>query len=579
MPHLSTASKLAILRRRLVTDRLVDALLVVLDHEGSEVSRHGGLWNARRRRYSLDRPAVPHYVKLERSQCENIDGTPGIAHGFRRWADAVRVGDAKRARLLVAWGNRGSGKTWFLSGVGFVAIALDFPREYSFGVNLTSAARRECIEAIREVARPEWVTRDVEDLREPFTEFLTGHRVNWASAQNPKRLRQAKLPIRYVLLNEGQDQAERNYNNALGAIRNRGGLVAVATNKPQEGAGDWVATICNAITGDEVGHRGEIYQLDNKMNSAVDQVALDDISILIGAVNKEAQEADMGSAAMKLSGPMAYPSFKALPIHKGGNIGDPPPVQHLGRPPWRDVTREKTREEMQGGEGMDWVICVDFQRRPGIVGVCCKLYVVESVWDLLPLPPGTPVMWAGDIVCCPGDESAFSAMLERKGYTPQGVHPGGTPGPSALIVGDATGARQNAAHRWELPPSFAALRFSGGWTVVPPQWSRNRRPWNPLVKERRAQMYAGFESHQILISPRLKEHDEGFASLVESLRRAKVTPRGALLESGGWQHGPDGLGYGWWKFGPRPQPPAPQPPTFDRETFDQLSKVRLFSAE
>lgn len=563
MPHVSLREVRQSLRDRRSTDRYVDALLVVRDHAGAEVFRAGGRWDRRMRAYTGE-PCQPLEVRLQESQQD-------IARAAARWFEAVDRGNTQRARVIIAGGERGSGKTWFLAGPFLVAVALRWPGDWQFGVNLTSPQRRECVEAIREASRPDWIEYASDDLRDPFMRFVTGSMVGWASAQNPKRLRQAKLPIRNVLLNEGQDQAERNFTNAIGAIRNVGGVVTIATNPPQAGAGDWVATLWNAIESEEIGRRGEIYHLDAKLNRAVDQDALGDIGVILNAVNPDAALADAGGA-MKLSGPIAYPNFRALPVHKGGHLGDPPPAPMLGRAPWRDITRERTAEAMHGGDGYDWIIGSDFQRRPGIVGVACKLFEVVDVWEDDPLPVGTVVVWAGDQINCPGDEGAFSDALERKGYAQNRAMPGA----SALLIGDGTGARQNAAHRFELPPSFQALK-TDGWNIVPPRYTRKRKPENPSVKESRAQMWEILNggAYAIRVSPSLKKGEEGFYSLVSSLQRAKVNTNGNLV--GGSHHAPDGLRYVCWWAGPKPQPPRSSPTTDDQ--FNAVRALRLLSGD
>lgn len=565
MPHVSLREVRESLRRRRSTDRYVDALLVVQDHLGAEAFRAGGRWDRRLQRYVGDQECDPVVAQLQESQFE-------IAHAAGRWFAAVDAGQVDRARVLIAGGERGSGKTWFLAGPFLVAVALKWPGDWQFGVNLTSPQRRECVEAIRESSRPEWIEYSSDDLRDPYLRFITGSMVGWASAQNPKRLRQAKLPIRNVLLNEGQDQAERNFTNAIGAIRNVGGVVTIATNPPQAGSGDWVATLWNAIESEEVGKRGEIYHLDAKLNRAVDQHALADIGVLLNAVNPEAAAADAGGQ-MKLSGPICYKNFSSLPLVKKGHVGEPPVAPMLGASPWRDVTAARTADKMGGGDGYDWIIGADFQRRPGIVGIACKLFEVVRVWDELPLDVGTLVLWAADQINCPGDESSFSSALERKGYSAHGEAIDGRRTHRALIVGDGTGARQNAAHRWELPTSFRALSAEG-WAVIPPQKTRKGKPENPMTKESRAQMWDGFNARQILVSPGLKKGEEGFYSLISCLQRAKVNSNGNLI--GGNHHAPDGLRYVWWVFGPRPQPPRSEGLT--DSDFDKLRAVRLLTS-
>lgn len=569
MAHKSLRETRRDLRRLLHTDRFVDALLVVEGPDGTELLRVGGRWDNVARRYVAAEGVRPHVRRLKRSQRE-----AGAA--IASWLAAARRRDPEAPILLMLAGARASGKTWML-GLLFVVIGLEFPNEHQFGVNITSDQRRECIAAIFAVARPEWIVLQIEDSHSPQLVFLTRNSVHWYSSRNAARLRQALLPIRHVAINEGQDQPETVYTNGIAATRNLDGLTSVATNRSQREAGDWVAVASLAIQGGEIA--GVYVDMDPRLNDAVAKHALDKRANAIRAVSPAAAAADCDpEGAMKLSGPIAYPSFKPLPLERGGNLGDPPLRPQIGRALWRDVTRERTADEMRGGDGYDWVIGVDWQRRPGIVGVCCKLFVVERVWEPLPHPPGTLIMWAGDTVFTPGDESAFSQVLYRAGYTPQGVTPEGTHAPSALLVGDGTGATQNAAHNWQLPPSYPAMKKHGGWIVIPPAWTVNRKPDNPRVKESRPQMYAGFDSRQIIVSPRLKEADEGFPALIESLRIAKVTARGALIEKGGNQHGPDGLRYLWWKFGPRVLPPRTDPKP-DLDTFNALASVQPFGSE
>jgi hypothetical protein len=101
---------------------------------------------------------------------------------------------------------------------------------------------------------------------------------------------------------------------------------------------------------------------------------------------------------------------------------------------------------------------------------------------------------------------------------------------------------------------------------------RHRTPWNPAVKDSRAQMHTLFEKSQILLSEKCKEPANGFPSLVESFRRAQVGPRGGLIEKGNFQHAADGVRYLAWKFLPRPKP-ASMPR--DLETYDEIRRIRL----
>lgn len=545
----STTARIAQLEQRL-TGRWVDALLVVHSHDGAELLRVGGCWDRELERWDPERQAAPHVVVLQESQ-------DGIGGELASWRDACVRGDVGRILLLIAGGNRGSGKTWFLAGVALVAVALQWPGCWQMAVNLTAKQRRECLEAMRAVARPEWITRESESARNPHTQFLTGSVVQWLSAGNPRALRQAGLPIRHVLINEGQDQPERVFINAISAIRNQGGLVSVATNPPQFGGGNWVARLWMGIDAGEL-PRGRRYYLDNRLNRAVNQDALRGIADFLRAVSGKAAEAD-ADGIFALAGPTAYPAFSPLPADRGGHIGEP-------LPHWVDITRQATAAAVDGDEGYDFISGVDFQRQPGIIGAIGKLF-------------GTPdgvVLWICDVVGVQGVEADFSAALIASGYAPSpGMHDDrGALMPTVLLVGDGTGARQNAEHKFSQPPSFMALR-ADGWVVVPPMYHWKRRtPWNPLVAHSRAQMHTLLGRHQILFSRRCRQSATGFPSLTDSFTSAQVSDRGRLIEAGGYQHGCDGVRYLAWRFLPRPQPPSPTS-LVDASINDELRSIRI----
>ncbi len=543
MPHKSLREIRKELKRLHRTDRYVDALLVVEDHTGAEVLRVGGCWDRLAHRY-VDRPCKERRVRLEESQQQ-------IGRALARWLDSAKKNE-KRIRALIAGGNRGSGKTYFLGGIAIVVMMLAFPGHWMYGVNLTAKQKRECLEAIRAVAAPEWIIGDVTDFRDPRTLFVTGATVSWLSAQNPRAIRSAGLPICYVLINEGQDMPEVVANNSIAAIRNVGGLIGVATNPPQTERSDWVASWWTGIEADEL--NGEKYFLDNKLNRTIDQDALPDIAAFLYATNREAGDAD-AAGIFKLSGPVAYENFKALPAgEKGGHVGDPPQVG------WKDVTREISAAAIEGTVGFDFVVGVDWNKTPGVAAQLAKLYRTEA---------GVLVLHVLYSLNVRGVEADFSQALYAAGFA---TTPGVPDKPSVLLIGDATGARQNTKHDWSLPESYKVMQ-ADGWKVIPPDrhW-KHRTPWNPTVRDSRAQMYLLFEKHQVLLSPKCKEPSEGFPSLVESFRKAKVGPKGGLIPKGDFQHGPDGVRYLAWKFLPRPKP---APVRSDPSVASQFLGIRL----
>ena len=475
-----------------------------------------------------------------------------LARSFARWLQACRTDVAKRRRLIIGGGNRGSGKTWFLAGVVLVAVALEWPGIVADG----GQSHRQAATGVSQVHRRgpaagiEWIERDVADFRDMRTEFLTGSTVQWLSGRSANTMRQAGLPIRHVFINEGQDQPEAVFINGISAIRNTGGLVSIATNPPRSEQGDWTAALWSAIEAEEI--NGERFFVDNKLNRAVDQDALPDIAAMIRVVNREAAEAD-ADGIFHLSGTMAYPAFSPLPVAKNGHVGEPP---QLG---YKDVTRKLTAEAVGGDFGYDYICGCDWQNRPGVLGAIIKIYE-DARGELL--------LYAADVIGVRGVEPDFSQALFAAGFVP--TH--GMKGVPLLLVGDATGARQNAEHKWALPPSFTAMK-SDGWIVIPPMYHwKNRTPLNPLVRESRAQMHQLFDRRQIILSKKCTEPADGFAPLTESFRRAKVGPRGGLIEKGGYQHGPDTVRYVAWRFMPRPRP---QTKPVDATTIEAFAGIRV----
>jgi hypothetical protein len=550
MPATTRRAKLAELRQGLLDpERWLDALLVVEDHEGVELLRVGGRWDGSAGRWSPNADGVtPKVIRLKESQ-------QAAGRGFAHWLESSRRGeiDPLREIVMILGGARGSGKTW-LVGLMIVIIGLEWVDEWQYSVNLSTGQRREVVEAIKECSDPSWITGESDDMRDPWLRFITGSTVAFVSARNPKRLREAKLQIRAVHLNEAQDQSEDVYINAVSATRNVDGLVTIATNRPRVASGDWVSLAATGIEAGEI--VGLFYLLDPRLNNAVSRVALDKRANAIRVVNREAAAADTDpDAPMSLSGLMAYPGFIPLPVAKKGHIGEPPSVG------WKDVTRELTAAAVEGAAGYDWVCGVDFQKHPGVTGQIGKIFRNER---------GDLVLVIYRTLAVRGVEADFSQALYAAQYTT-------TPGAGAhtvLLIGDATGARQNAEHRWERSPSFTAVR-NDGWMILPPMvhW-RTGIEWNPVVGDSRNQMHFLFERHQILISPACKQAQEGFPSLVDSLRRATVGPKGGLVERGGYQHNPDGLRYLAWRFMPRPKPAAPQG-GLDMDSFNALRGAKL----
>jgi hypothetical protein len=290
-------------------------------------------------------------------------------------------------------------------------------------------------------------------------------------------------------------------------------------------------------------------------------------------VNPDAADAD-ADGLIKLAGNLGYPGFSRIPRREdaagkwaAGHIGKPPEIAPPGLA-WTDVTRQITAEHTKTEAGFDYVAGGDFQTDPGSCAAVGKLYRT---------PAGELVLAIREFVGTQGTEQDLTMALTARGYFPGPVDYEGRPAASLMLVGDATGARQNAEHRKRDPYSFTRLR-ADGWTVLPPAYyGPKRTPWNPLVPDSRKQMKACFLAGQILLAPECAETGTGFPSLIESFARAKVNSNGRFEKKGHFTHGPDGVRYLAWRFLPRPQPPRPDQ-SFNREAFDALRSVKIFGS-
>ncbi len=561
MPATSRRERIARLRRVLISsDRWVDARLEVQAPDGESLFTVGGCWDKQLRRY-VDRPCKTRVVKLKKSQVE-------AGRAIAKYLAQRLANDPDRVALMEFIGNRGGGKTHLAGGILMVAIALALPFSWQIGASITSKQNREIKQAIKIVGAPEWIEDDVTDPRDPRTEFITGAVVLWATSKNPKALRQALLNFEHVLINEGQDQREVMFTNAISAIRNTGGLVTVATNPPQEGSGDWVAVLYQGI---EAGSRdGQAFVLRAEDNDAVNQPTLGKIERILRMVNPEAADRD-ALGIISLSGNIGYPGFTRMrrEVDAGGrwlkgHIGEPVLLgpENLR---WVDITREITAEKT-GGIEYDHVAGGDFQTEPGSCAAIGKFYRT---------PHGLVVLHIHDVVVTNATEAELTMSLNARGYFPGNVNYEGKPAASVLIVGDATGARQNAEHRKRDPYSFTRLR-ADGWKVMPPYfYGKQRTPMNPLVTDSRKQMKYAFMAGMISIAPSCSEAQAPFPALIESFARAKVNSNGKFEKKGHHTHLPDGVRYlAWWGL---PKPTAAPAPV-DIETAGEIRKIRIFTS-
>lgn len=557
MPRLSLREIRAALRSDRSTDRLVSAELVVESSTGRELIRAGGVWDG----WSYIEPPSgfehrPEVFRLQESQDEPMAG-------FVEWMRAMDARTPSRDVVLELGGQPGSGKTLLLM-VWQLLVGLKWPGDYQWCSVLNLDNRSECLVALGIIGRPQWWT-EIDDPKNPHLRFFNGAQLRWTSARNVRRLRQRGLPVRFIGINEAQDQSDELYAVAQTAPRLYGGAVGIATNPPTQTVGNWTSRLWLGIEAGEV--KGKVFLMKAAGNAAIDQGFIRDSgqAVRVAAPRLAAAHVD---GDMRHAGPSAYPTFDARPYNpldplSGGCVGELLLRPDIG-PALVDVTRELTAPFMGSARGADVVIGCDFQGHPGCVAAPMRFYR---------LPSGDLLAHVERIISVRGQEDALSQALFTAGYTYNGWRSNGTQGPIALLVGDATGDRQSADHKYR-PSSFWAMS-NDHWTIIAPDVHHaTGNPWWAPVLESLAQMYALFERRLVVLSSECRRPSEALPSAVDCFRNAlKNEFTGKLRKGDPFGHAPDAVRYPIWRFMPRHKEEQAAPR--DEKLFSDLRSLRL----
>ena len=557
MPHQSMRQRMADLDRRLLSaERFTSARLEVKTHTGELLYAVGGCFDRIAKRY-VDRPCTARVVVLKEDQ-------EAIGRAIALYLQQRRDDDDARKALLMAIGERGGGKT-FIGSLLIVTIALALIGSLSMAVSIFSAQNAEIRTGIAKICDPSW-HEFVKDPSAPATTFINGSQCRWFTSRNPKMLRQAQIDWELVVINEGQDQPEDIFTNGVFAVRNKGGLTFVATNPPTEDDGDWVAIVQQGLEVDS--SDGEAHIVRAGKNDSINQASRTKAGRLVGMVDRNKADADF-LGLIKLSGTVGYPGFtRTTRVVDDSGAWVSGHICERGHD-WVDVTQQITAQHFGSKIGFDVIAGCDFQTEPGSCAAIGKLY--QQAGGAGPL-----LLYVVEFVGTTGTESDLTLALASRGYFPGPVDYEGRPARSCLLVGDATGARQNAEHRKRDPYSFTRLR-ADGWSVMPPAfYGPKRTPWNPLIPDSRKQMKSVFSTGVVAFSPECAEPQEGFPSLLDSFQRAKVNAAGKFDKKKHYTHGPDGVRYMAWRFLPRGQaPPTKTVTPVNTNTLELLRKIRL----
>ena len=417
---------------------LVGPVGLVALFEPEEILRAGGSWDRLRKGWAPARPARAHVIDLEESQIEFV-------RWFSAWLRAFRLGEPRDDSAAIVYGGRRGGKT-FACLCCLLAAAIDVPDLLGWAVSVSHVERDVDIDRnVKRLIPADWYT-----YREwPAHKFhlINGSTITNVSADDPEGAKRGQVDL--VLINEGAKMAGLTYENALGGTADRGGIVLVASNPPQTSKGEWVEREVTAAA--EAVAKGEepdarVFKVDWRLNRSIDHGARKRIGRILRRLNPALAEAD-DEGNMKPVGDRALYAWSK--VRHGMR-----PLPDLG-----EITAPFMRAK--GCRPYDYLLTLDFQRRPWIIGLVWRIY------DRIEAPD----LWCTWALAVEGNEDDFLDALESQGG-------GKYHGLNTLIVADATGIKQNYAHEWGKT-SWGPLS-ARGFEVQGPH---KKNTWiNPLVE-------------------------------------------------------------------------------------------------
>ena len=267
-------------------------------------------------------------------------GKPRISVEFRRvWT------------MLLEGGRRG-GKS-YLSVAALVLYAVMVPGALVWAVSPTNDETDELEQAIRAMMPASWATfRGGGGNRASAFRLVNGSRILLMSGHKPRALKRGKCDL--VLYNEGQNMSGKGWTQLRGAISDSGGMVIIACNPPDSEIGRWIEEVHEKARA----RKAKIiaFHMTGKTNPFVQAESLDDMADEVDDLTlrreRDGEFVPIGDVVMHAWSDSA-------------SMKDPP--AHL-----IDVTARETKREL--GRAAGYVVGMDFQKTPHMVGVIFKLF-------------------------------------------------------------------------------------------------------------------------------------------------------------------------------------------------------------
>lgn len=526
---------------------------------GEVIVKGGGRWDTLQKKYGdPDKVVAPVLFDLMESQID-------VARWFSVWLARylARQGQVRRARdirVLLNYGNRGGGKTVVLL-LCLVCFNLSVP---------------DCVTYVVSRSRPQAevdITRTLQQLlpREWYVyrghpkyaySFINGALLRDMTADSPEDLKQGRVDV--CLLNEGAKLDRRAYAYPLGRVKDRGGLMMIASNPPTADVpkGVWVKKIYEDEREARAANKwypAIVFKTDSVLNAAIDQAASDDVAILLRSIDPVLALADVEGEMAAIGTRLIHAYDKIL----HGMSGPP----DLGL---RDITEEVTRR--QYGRAFPFLAGVDFQDNPYIIASFYKLFEGRfSIGEREVIGTAqAPILWCLSEFTCRGSEDDFLDEVIDQGIQVSEDRPCVEIEPHTVIwIADSSAQWQDRKHRGfnvTEPPSFAIWRRRGLPYIVPPAAKispEGRFPKNPPLGTSYNQVNRWFGQMRLFISPLAPKLQEACRECL-----AKPGQNGKVYAEKRYSHAIDTLRYtAWWV----------EPPTKMRAPAGSGGGARSFS--
>jgi len=416
--------------------RFIELRVIIRSLAGERLLSVGGRWDRKRRTYAGQAKSA-RFLALHDGQLE-------AAHWIRRWFEAYVQGrtleeHGKHMRSLLIAGGRRGGKSDFAIKVA-IAFAIMRPRSRVWIVAPSMPASEEIELALFDLLPRTWYWH----LGAPWFRFalVNGSTITLRSAIDPEKLKRGRAD--FVVMNEAQRMRERCFAILRPALADKGGLLLIAANPPEDAIGQWVADFVEET---QAGRRPAKYiHLDARKNPYADQGSLDDLAL----------EVDERTYRIERHGeflPRLDICFHAWS----------PTLNVQPRPDVGLMTHEFT--ERRFGRPYDFICGFDFQLHPYMAVVFFEVFRDPA------RPEGEPLLWAVDFATVKGNEDELINLLEReRGYD----------GDRVACVVDASGEWQDAERTRGRGSCDVLRRRRWGHIFLPDAKTRK----NPDIVER-----------------------------------------------------------------------------------------------